>query len=404
MRARDLATETWEALESNRGRSLLTVLGIVIGISAVIAMTALIGGLKQGLIGELGLSQARTVYMMVSGANQVKTEDLQKIQEGIPDYETVTGLAYAGGTIATKDKSEQASILGVEPAYFSASAMKVQSGRIFSKAEEDAGATVVMMDETAARQLFGSEAADAVGKKVTINSAEYTVSGILQASGAMSEGSIAVYVPLKTCTGRISGYDMVDQTIGIAKEGTDIDALVTKTTEWLAKYYNIPSDEVENAVYVYSMKQAIDQLNSVMASFQILMTAVASISLLVGGIGIMNMMLTNVTERIREIGLRKALGARSSDITKQFLLESICLCVAGGIIGIAVGYLGAYVLSYAAAGFLQSSLGQAKIVPVIDAPAVAVAVGICILIGIVFGYYPARRAAKLDPVESLHYQ
>jgi putative ABC transport system permease protein len=124
----------------------------------------------------------------------------------------------------------------------------------------------------------------------------------------------------------------------------------------------------------------------------------------VGGIGIMNMMLTNVTERIREIGLRKALGARSSDITKQCLLESVCLCVVGGVIGIVVGYLGSFALTGLAGGMLDVGGESAAIVPVIDVQSVLMATGICVLIGILFGYYPARRAARLDPVESLHYQ
>ena len=154
------------------------------------------------------------------------------------------------------------------------------------------------------------------------------------------------------------------------------------------------------------MKSMIDSFNSVMFTFQLLMTSVASISLVVGGIGIMNMMLTNVTERIREIGLRKALGARRSDITRQFLLESVCLTLAGGVIGIVLGYLGAFALGGVATSLLASgdSGMSLTVTPVIEPMAVLGATGICVLIGVVFGYYPARRAAKLDPVESLHYQ
>ena len=140
-----------------------------------------------------------------------------------------------------------------------------------------------------------------------------------------------------------------------------------------------------------------------MMSFQVLMTSVASISLLVGGIGIMNMMLTNVTERIREIGLRKALGAKSRDITRQFLLESICLTMVGGLIGMALGYLGAFALSGLAGSLLGYGEGTA-LTPYLDLQSMLLVAGICVAIGVVFGYYPARRAARLDPVESLHYQ
>ena len=150
-------------------------------------------------------------------------------------------------------------------------------------------------------------------------------------------------------------------------------------------------------VYVYSMKSIADQLDATTMSFQVLMTAVASISLLVGGIGIMNMMLTNVTERIREIGLRKALGARRSDITQQFLLESVCLCLAGGVLGVVFGALA---LSGLASGLTEGM----SVTPQVSLSAVALATGICVVIGVVFGYYPARHAARLDPVESLHFQ
>ena len=151
------------------------------------------------------------------------------------------------------------------------------------------------------------------------------------------------------------------------------------------------------------MQSILEQLNTMVTSFQLLMTIVASISLVVGGIGIMNMMLTNVTERIREIGLRKALGARRRDITRQFLLESVCLTLVGGVIGIVFGLLLAFGLADIAGTAL--SLGEGTtLTPTIGADTVLLVAAICVIIGIAFGYYPARRAAKLDPVESLHYQ
>jgi putative ABC transport system permease protein len=193
---------------------------------------------------------------------------------------------------------------------------------------------------------------------------------------------------------------------GLAREDADMSTIAETTMQTLADYFQMSEDQAKEDVYAYTMQSVIDELETTMASFQLLMTAVASISLVVGGIGIMNMMLTNVTERIREIGLRKALGARSSDITKQFLLESICLCLAGGVIGIACGYGGAYLLGQFATGLMTELNGTegGPVTPVIDTKSVLMVAGICIAIGIIFGYYPARRAAKLDPVESLHYQ
>jgi len=181
-----------------------------------------------------------------------------------------------------------------------------------------------------------------------------------------------------------------------------MEAVVQRTTSYLGELYNIPEEDREENIYVYSMKSMIDSVNATMSSFSLLMTVVASISLLVGGIGIMNMMLTNVTERIREIGLRKALGARRIDITSQFILESICLCLVGGLIGVVLGYLGAFALTGLATEAFMG--GDMDVTPYVDAGTVLMATAICVSTGLVFGWYPARRAAKLDPVESLHYQ
>ena len=190
-------------------------------------------------------------------------------------------------------------------------------------------------------------------------------------------------------------------------------AVAANTESYLHQHYNIPYPEEgqtsfssdEGYVYVQTSQALIDQLDATTATFRMLALAVASISLLVGGIGIMNMMLTNVTERIREIGLRKALGARRGDITGQFLLESVTICIAGGVVGVGVGYGGAWLLASVAGASLSSMMGgSGELVPVISPATVVIATGICVGIGVVFGWYPARRGAKMDPVEALRYQ
>lgn len=396
MRVRDLIAETASAIDSNRGRTALTVLGIVIGIAAVIAMTALIDGIKLSLVGDMGLNQARMVSIYAWPGREVTQRDLDAVEQGVSDYEFITGTSYGSSKLSNGTKEIDSQILGCEPEYFTAMGTILVQGRFFT-AEEADGGMVAILDQNMVRELWGSADEQVIGSTIKLGNDSYSIVGVAESTNVYTT---LLYIPLTTMGQRITGRTGIDQIIGFAREEADMDAIADKTKNYICSYFNIEPDGDEGYVEVMTMKSLLDQVNSMMMSFQLLMTSVAGISLLVGGIGIMNMMLTNVTERIREIGLRKALGARASDITRQFLLESIVICIAGGVLGVALGFAGAWLVASVAG----SALGYENVTPVITPGAVMLAAGICIGIGIVFGYGPARRAAKLDPVESLRYQ
>jgi len=395
MGIRDLLHETWTSISANKGRSFLTILGIVIGISSVIAMTSLIAGMRNMLVGELGFSQAR---MIMIGGPPMNDTDLEALKKGIPEYEELAGMnGYYYMPVSTSKVQTDCLMAGVTNNYLEVSGISLQSGRGFTDEEQRQLARVAIIGRGINQELFGSEDAESVGStfKMGDNQETYQVIGIVSGDAISSQYSI-VFIPSLTAQKRISGWDYYDQIFGFVYEGSDVYEVCDKTVNFLVTYYNTEGDYV----YAQSMQEMIDQMNVVMAGFSAILTAIASISLFVGGIGIMNMMLTTVSERTREIGLRRSLGARTSDITQQFLAESIALCLFGGLFGLIFGFLGASILAAIISLFIQDVTFRAAI----GLDSVVIAVIVCVVIGLAFGYYPARRAAKLDPVESLRYQ
>ncbi len=402
MKIRDLSYETFSALGANKSRSALTILGIVIGIAAVIAMTSLIGGIQQSLVSSMGLSQAHSIYVYTTDvATPLTTDVLADVKDSVSNVDFVTGTASASAAVKSDSASSSISITGAESTYFTAEGSKLTLGRFISDEDDLAARRVIVLGTSTVKSLFGSEDYNCVGKQVTIGSDKYTVIGVVDSSSSSSLSSIsgAAYIPLKTLQQRLTGTTTLDQAIVYASEGANTTTVTNDTKAFLTTRLHLT--DVDKQITVMSMQQIASSLDSLMTAFSVLMGAIAGISLFVGGIGIMNMMLTNVTERIREIGLRMSLGARGRDITMQFLSESIVLCVIGGILGIIVGYLTAWMLGFLVTLFEPS---MSSFAPAISSTAIAVAVGVCVLIGIVFGYYPAKRAAKLNPVEALRYQ
>ena len=404
MSIRDLMREALHSLESNKGRSLLTILGIVIGIASVIAMTSLIGGIQNGLINSLGLNAARMIQ--VYSSENLTDSDIEKLRKTIPQIEQIGIIDNAYTDYQKGDTTYNVSTEGMN-----ISVLKIKGydeplcGRSYTEAEAKTGARVAMISSNGAEQLFGQNMEDALGKTIKVSSGEVRIIGVVD-NGAESLGSLSLIMPRATIAALFTeSYSVFPSVTALAREGADIDELCDTIKTKIQEFKGLSGDDESGDVMVSSMKSAIDAMNSFMGSFSLIMGAVG-ISLLVGGIGIMNMMLTNVTERIREIGIRRALGASKRDITAQFLAESSALCITGGILGVVIGYLLAWALTlFAANSGILSELGASGgIAPSFSITTVLLAFAVSVGIGVIFGFYPARRAAKLDPVECLRYQ
>ena len=405
MSIRDLIREALHSLESNKGRSLLTILGIVIGIASVIAMTSLIGGIQNGLINSLGLNAARMIQIYSS--ENLTDSDIEKLRKTIPQIEQIGIIDNAYTDYQKGDTTYNVSTEGMD-----ISVLKIKGydeplcGRSYTEAEAKTGARVAMISRNGAEQLFGQNMEDTLGKTIKVSSGEVRIIGVVD-NGAESLGSLLLIMPRATIAALFTDSSSVFPNVtALAREGADIDELCDTIKTKIQEFKGLSGDDESGDVMVSSMKSAIDAMNSFMGSFSLIMGAVAGISLLVGGIGIMNMMLTNVTERIREIGIRRALGASRRDITAQFLAESSALCITGGILGVVIGYLLAWALTlFAANSGILSELGASGgIAPSFSITTVLLAFAVSVGIGVIFGFYPARRAAKLDPVECLRYQ
>ena len=405
MSIRDLIREALHSFESNKGRSLLTILGIVIGIASVIAMTSLIGGIQNGLINSLGLNAARMIQIYSS--ENLTDSDIEKLRKTIPQIEQIGIIDNAYTDYQKDDTTYNVSTEGMD-----ISVLKIKGydeplrGRSYTEAEAKTGARVAMISSNGAEQLFGQNMEDALGKTIKVSSGEVRIIGVVD-NGAESLGSLSLIMPRATIAALFTeSYSVFPSVTALAREGADIDELCDTIKTKIQEFKGLSGDDESGDVMVSSMKSAIDAMNSFMGSFSLIMGAVAGISLLVGGIGIMNMMLTNVTERIREIGIRRALGASRRDITAQFLAESSALCITGGILGVVIGYLLAWALTlFAANSGILSELGASGgIAPSFSITTVLLAFAVSVGIGVIFGFYPARRAAKLDPVECLRYQ
>ncbi|MBN2821734.1 MAG: ABC transporter permease [Coriobacteriia bacterium] len=406
MRIADLLSETIHSLTSNKVRSGLTILGIVVGIASVIAMLALGAGSQASIESSIESAGSNLLTVSPSSANnqgagmRMSASSVQSLTrddaEALAELSLITGVAplsQGNAQLVADDTNANAQVLGVTPEYATVSGLTVASGGFITDRDDSAYAQVVVLGATLAEDLYGTDI-DPVGEHIRSGNLLLTVVGVLEEKGTSGVTSVdsAALIPLSTQQRYISGNEYLSSiTLTVIDEEvmTEAEESVEQT---LLSLHGI-SDPDYADFQIQNMADMLDTVSTVIDTFTALLAAIASISLLVGGIGIMNMMLTTVTERTREIGLRKAIGADDNVISLQFLAESVVLTFIGGIIGITFGWVIAFIGG-----------GMLGIDAVLTPDAVGLAAGVCAFIGVVFGYYPARRAAKLSPIEALRYQ
>jgi putative ABC transport system permease protein len=400
-------------LRGNVGRTVLTLVGVVIGITSVIVITASGQGVKSYILGQISSFGTDVIQIETKVPNTGKNSaenaggqamGIQITTLKIDDADAIKKLPnvaedYAGTInqqiVSFRENNKTALIFGasasvpiVDPG------VKVAEGSFYTEADDKSLAQVIVIGPDIKSALFGS--GDAIGQEVKMNGQNYKVVGVLEKRGTITFFNFdeIIYIPVRTLQKKILGVDYI-RTITVKVDDTNLmDATIADITDLVRRQHSI-TDSSKDDFSVTSIKEAQDTIASVFATINILLLALTSISLVVGGVGIMNVMYVAVVERTFEIGLRKAVGAGSGDILKQFLFEAIFITLAGGVVGIILGFLLSFVFSY-----VFQLLGYG-IKFQITWQALALAVGFSVAVGIIFGYYPARRASQLSPMEAL---
>jgi putative ABC transport system permease protein len=399
--------EAIESLASNKLRTALTMLGIVIGVTAVLSMTAIGQGASSSItssIESMGtnlLFVSRTFSDNNSNPQALTLSDAEALIEsgGAPSVAAVAPMVNTTRTVVYGNDSTSTTIMGVTPDYASVRKVSVSSGRFIDQKDIDSSSTVAILGNDVVENLFGSDV-DVIGQKIRIGNMLYEVVGILEPSGGTLTGSSdnQIIVPITTAFSRLvarsNANNAVDLIFVSAVDAESINKATQEITSILRSRHNIGYGE-DDDFDILSQESMTEAASSITGVLTIFLGGIAAISLLVGGIGIMNIMLVSVIERTKEIGLRKAVGAKNKDILMQFMAESLIIGLAGGLLGIILAYgLAAVIGNIAAASNFELN-------PVITLGSILLAVGFSMAVGLIFGIYPASRASKLEPVEAL---
>ena len=394
-----------KALNNNKLRCFLTMLGIIIGVASVITMLAIGQGSKHSIKAQISEMGSNMIMIhpgnMQRGGVRQSADDMQTLEESdyealkdLPGIAAVSPSVNSGGQLVNGNNNYPSSIYGVTPEYLDIRRFKVKEGSIFTEHDIKSAAKVCILGKTVVDNLFPN-GEDPVGHVIRFGKIPLTVIGVLESKGTNSMGQDqddVVIAPYTTVMKRILAIDYIQGIFASAVDEARTDETIEAITDVLRSRHRI-KEGADDDFEIRSQQELSEMMNSTSDMMTVLLACIAGISLLVGGIGIMNIMYVSVTERTREIGLRMSIGARGIDILSQFLIEAVIISVSGGIIGILVGVIASWLVNVIAHW------------PIYIQPySVVLSFAVCTVTGVFFGWYPAKKAAGLDPIEAIRYE
>ncbi len=400
---REILKTSLQALRRNVLRTSLTMLGIIIGISSVILIVSIGQGAVKFITNELSsfgtdyfqINPGSDQFSSLAGSHTLTLDDVEAIRSdtSIGNINKVVPFSLVSSTVSANGEKDTINISGVTSEAIEILRPEIIYGEFISAEQDLAAERVAVMGLDAAEKFFGEET-DPTGERIRIKGTPYQVIGVAKSESVLA-GSIlnnSIYIPINVAFSEISGEEQI-QEIDVSVHDTNLINQTIDDVEALLRERHDLDDDEENDFRIASAQDILTTVETITSLLTLMIAAISGISLVVGGVGVMNIMLVSVTERTKEIGLLKAIGAKEKDILTQFLIEAVVMTMLGGIIGVILGISGAFAVSKVA-----------NIPFIVDPVAVLIAVGVSSLVGIIFGLYPARRAAKLSPIDALRYE